>query len=403
MVNFKYQALSPDGVKVSGVVSALDEYAAIDKIKVKYPVVTKIEEVKENALDGILNFEVGPKYDPKALAVMCSQFSIILNSGVPIDTCLNMIAAQTKDKKLKKMLELSAEDVAQGTPIATAFEKNYSGLPVTFIETVRAGEVSGTLGDSFESLHDFYEKSYTLSQKVKSAMSYPMFVLAVGVVVLIVIMAFVMPKFTSMFDDLGGEIPGITKVLINITNFFQKWWLLIILFLVVGFIIFKVYTKSDQGRIEWAKVLLKMPVIGNLNTLQGATEFSSTMATLLKAGLTVGEALEVTSKVMSNAVLADSVHSMVEKIATGQELGNIMRQNEYFPQVLKEMTAVGEKTGELEATLETISEYYTNEYNYAVGQAISKLEPAMLIFLALFAGFIVIALYMPMFTMYDMM
>ena len=97
MVNFKYQALSPDGVKVSGVVSALDEYAAIDKIKVKYPIVTKIEEVKDNALNDILNFEVGPKYDPKALAVMCSQFSIILNSGVPIDTCLNMIAAQTKD------------------------------------------------------------------------------------------------------------------------------------------------------------------------------------------------------------------------------------------------------------------------------------------------------------------
>ena len=127
------------------------------------------------------------------------------------------------------------------------------------------------------------------------------------------------------------------------------------------------------------------------------------MATLLKAGLTVGDALEVTSKVMSNAVLADSVHSMVEKIATGQELGNIMKQNEYFPQVLKEMTAVGEKTGELEATLETIADYYTNEYNYAVGQAIAKLEPTMLIFLALFAGFIVIALYLPMFTMYDLM
>ncbi|MBQ6492454.1 MAG: type II secretion system F family protein [Erysipelotrichaceae bacterium] len=403
MVNFRYSALSPDGIKVSGVVSALDEYSAIDKIKVKYPVVIKIEEVKDNALNNILNFEIGAKYDPKALSVMCSQFSIILNSGVPIDTCLNMIAAQTKDKRLKKMLELSAEDVAQGTPIATAFEKNYSGLPVTFIETVRAGEMSGTLGDSFESLKTFYEKSYTLSQKVKSAMSYPMFVLAVGVVVLIVIMAFVMPKFTSMFDDLGGEIPAITKVLINITNFFQKWWLLIIAVLVFGFIGFKLYTKSDEGRIEWGKALLKMPVIGNLNTLQGATEFSSTMATLLKAGLTVGDALEVTSKVMSNAVLADSVHSMVEKIATGQELGNIMKQNEYFPQVLKEMTAVGEKTGELEATLETIADYYTNEYNYAVAQAIAKLEPTMLIFLALFAGFIVIALYLPMFTMYDLM
>ena len=160
MTSFKYSALSPDGAKVSGVVSAIDEYAAVDRIKAKYPVVLKIEEVKENSLDKILNFEIGSKYDAKALSVMCSQFSIILNSGVPIDECLKMIASQTNDKKLKKMLELSAEDVAQGTPIATAFEKNYSGLPVTFIETIRAGEQSGTLDSSFHSLAEFYEKSY---------------------------------------------------------------------------------------------------------------------------------------------------------------------------------------------------------------------------------------------------
>ena len=176
-----------------------------------------------------------------------------------------------------------------------------------------------------------------------------------------------------------------------------------ILVFVVIYIIFKVYTKSDKGRIEWGKFMLKVPVLGNLNTLQGATEFASTMATLLKAGLTVGDALEVTSKVLSNPALAEDVHGMVEKVATGQELGNIMRQNQYFPQVLKEMTAVGEKTGELEKTLETIADYYTNEYDYAVSQAIAKLEPTMMIFLAIFAGFIVIALYLPMFTMYDMM
>ena len=403
MTTYKYVAYSPDGAKVSGVVNAIDEYAAIDRIKAKYPVVEKVEEVKDSPINDILNFEIGKKFDPKALSVMCSQFSIILNSGVPIDACLNMIAAQTKDKKLKKMLELSAEDVAQGTSIAVAFEKNYPDLPVTFLETVRAGEVSGTLADSFESLKTFYEKSYTLNQKVKSATSYPKFVIAVGVVVLIVIMAFVMPTFTHMFDELGGELPGITKLLIKITDFFAKYWLVIFLVIAIGYIIFKLYTKSDKGRIEWGKFMLKAPVLGNLNTLQGATEFASTMATLLKAGLTVGEALEVTSKVITNPALAEDVHGMVEKIATGQELGNIMRQNQYFPQVLKEMTAVGEKTGELEKTLETIADYYTNEYDYAVSQAIAKPEPTMMIFLAIFAGFIVIALYLPMFTMYDMM
>ena len=403
MTSFKYSAISKDGAKVNGIVNAIDEYAAVDKIKAKYPVVVKIEEVKDSLANRILNFEIGSKYDAKALSVMCSQFSIILNSGVSIDACLNMIAAQTNDKKLKKMLELSAEDVAQGTPIAVAFEKNYSGLPVTFIETIRAGETSGTLDSSFETLAEFYEKSYTLAQKVKSAMTYPMFVLGVGVVVLIVVMAFVMPTFTSMFDDLGGELPGITKVLISITDFFQKYWLFMIAFLVLGFVIFKVYTHTEEGKRKWNEFLLKMPVLGNVNRLQGATEFASTMATLLHAGLTVGDALTVTSKVVNNYVYSEDIKQMAEKIATGNELGDLMRKDENFPQVLKEMTAVGEKTGELEKTLDTIADYYNQEYNYAVNQAISKLEPAMLVFLALFAGFIVIALYLPMFTMYNYM
>ncbi|MBR3251149.1 MAG: type II secretion system F family protein [Erysipelotrichaceae bacterium] len=403
MITYKYSAVSKDGAKVTGVIKAIDEYQAIDRIKAQYPVVVKIDEVKDTMMNRILNFEIGKKFDAKALSVMCSQFGIVLESGMPIDECLKMIAAQTKDKKIKKMLELSAEDVSQGTPIATAFEKNYPDLPITFLETIRAGEISGTLDKSFASLADFYERSYTLEQKVRAAMSYPLFVLGVAVVVLIVVMAFVMPTFTSMFEELGGELPGITKLLVSMTNFFQKWWLLITSILILLTIAIIIFRRSEAGRLKWDELMLRLPTIGNLNILQASTEFSSTMTTLLQAGLTVCDALNVTSRVISNYVIAKDVKSMEEKIKTGQELGNVIRSNEYFPQVLKEMTAVGEKTGELEKTLDTISTYYNNEYNYAVSQAISKLEPAMLIFLALFAGFIVIALYLPMFTMYNLM
>lgn len=403
MITYKYTALSREGVKVSGVTKAVDEYMAADKIKSTYPIVISIEEIKDNPLDKLLNMEVGKKFDAKALSIMCSQFSIVLESGVSIDECLKMIAAQTKDKKIKKMLELSAEDVAQGTGIADAFEKNYPDLPITFLETIRAGELSGTLDDSFASLQEFYENSYVFQQKVKSAMSYPMFVLFVAVAVLIVVMAFVMPTFTSMFDDLGGELPAVTKVLVGMSDFFAKYWPIMIATIALIFVSFKVYSSTEDGKINIAKLMLKAPLIGNLNVLQGATEFSSTMATLLKAGLTVGDALNATSKVMGNYVLSLDIKRMEEKLKTGAELGNVIRQNEYFPNVLKEMTAVGEKTGELEATLDTISKYYNNEYNYAVNKVISKIEPFMLIFLALFAGFIVIGLYLPMFTMYDMM
>ena len=403
MLTFKYKALSPDGVKVDGVIKAIDEFAAVDKIKATNPVVLKIEEVKDSRLSSILNAEMGPKYDPKALSVMCSQFAIVLGAGVPADSCLKMIAAQTKDKKLKKMLQLSAEDVAQGTPIATAFEKNYSGLPLTFLETIRAGEISGTLDSSFASLAVFYEKSYTLNQKVKAAMTYPMFVVGVAIIVLIVVMGFVMPKFIGVFDDLGGELPGITVFLINVTEFFSKYWLIMIGVLAIVTAAVIAWTHTEQGSIQWSKLMLKIPVLGNLNILQGATEFSSTMATLLNAGLTVSDAMEITSRVMSNYVLGLEIRSMSEKLKTGSELGDLMRKNTHFPEVLKEMCGVGEKTGELEKTLETISTFYTNEYNYEVNQAIAKLEPTLMVFLAIFAGFIVISLYLPMFTMYNLM
>ena len=149
--------------------------------------------------------------------------------------------------------------------------------------------------------------------------------------------------------------------------------------------------------------MLKAPVIGNINCIQASSEFASTMSTLLGAGFGVSDALLTTSKVVSNKVISNEIKNMAEQVVIGNELGKIMQMNKHFPQVLKEMTAVGEKTGELEATLETVSDYYTTEYDYEVSKLIGKLEPTMMIFLAIFAGFIVIALYLPMFSMYDLM
>ena len=405
MNTYKYSAISKDGAKVNGFLEAVDEYTAVSKIKLECPVVLSVEELKEQSgLAKFLNADIGgKKVDIKALSVMCSQFSIILSSGVPVDAAIRMIASQTVDKKLKTMLEKAAEDVAQGSTMSDSFARNYPQLPVLFIETVRAGEISGTIDRSFATLQKYYEKNYQLSAKIKQATSYPLFVLAVAVVVLIVIMGFVMPKFTSMFDELGASIPPMTKVLILVSNFFAKWWLLILFIIALFVILVEVWKHSDKGLYQWAELCLKFPVIGPINNLQACTEFSSTMSALLEAGMGVADSLEVTSKCMSNALHQKNVHGMVEKVQTGHMLGDVMKESGYFPQVLNEMTAVGEETGELAGTLSVIGDYYTNEYNFATQKAISKLEPTLLIFLALFAGFILIALYLPMFTMYDAM
>ena len=403
MVTYKYSAMSPDGAKVNGVIEAIDEFAAVERIKATCPVVLSISEVKSADENSILNMEIGSnKVDPKSLSVMCSQFATILSAGVDVASCMEMIGNQTEDKKLKKMLLNSAKDVAQGNSIAASMEKNCPGLPVTFIETVRAGELSGTLEDSFATLQTYFERNYQLKQKVKSALSYPMFVVVVAVIVVIVVMVKVVPTLTQVFGDLGGELPFITVLLINISKFFTKAWPIILLVAIVGFLAFKFYTNTEKGKIWWGKTLLSMPVMGKINTFSGSADFASTMSALLSAGLPVTNALEVTSKVLDNYVLGTETNKLAQKVQTGVKLGDAMRNAGVFPQTLTEMTAIGENTGELEKTLKTVGNYYSQEADYAMTAAISKLEPTLLVFLAAFAGFIVLAIYMPMFTMYNL-
>lgn len=402
MITYQYKAVSADGATVSGIVEASDEFTAVSKIKNTCPIVLKITPVKEK--HGLLTMEIGhKKIDAKALSVMCSQFNIILKSGVTISRCMEMIGDQTEDKQLKKMLINSAEDVAEGNSVASSFEKNCKGLPLTFIETIRAGEQSGTLERSFATLEKYYEKSNKTAQKVKQALSYPIFVIIVAVIVVIVVMVKVVPTLSGTFADLGGDLPGITKALIASSEFFQKYIWLIVAILAALVIGFKVLTNTEQGRIKWNTIKLKMPVFGKINKLNGASQFANTMSALLTAGLTVSQALEVTAKTMDNYVYNLETNKMAGKIEEGRRLGDCMRQAEYFPSTLTEMSAIGEETGELENTLETIGAYFDNEAEHATNQAISKLEPTIMVFLALFAGFIVISIYLPMFSMYDLM
>lgn len=403
MNTYRYRAVNHDGDKVRGVVQAVDEFEAVAKIKATCPVVTKITPVKEGG-EGFWQKEIGSsKVDPKSLSVMCSQFSIILGSGVPIAKCMELIGQQAEDKKIRKMLKKAAEDVAQGHGIASSFEKNCSGLPLTFVETIRAGEFSGTLENSFGTLEKYYEKSFKTNQKVKQAMSYPIFVLIVAVIVLIVVMAKVVPSLTATFMDLGGDLPGITRMMIAMSNFFAKYWLLMIGFLLLVIIGLKFYSKTEKGRIKLHTLRLKIPILGKIALLNGASQFANTMSALLEAGLSVHNALEITSKVMDNYVLGLETARMSGRIEEGRQLGECMRMCKFFPETLVEMCAIGEQTGELDETLETVGSYFDNEAAHATEKAISKLEPTILVFMALFAGFIVISIYLPMFTMYNMM
>ena len=404
MITYQYQAITKDGRRTKGVVQAIDEFAAVTKIKTTCPVVTSIKAVREKGGDGFFQMEIGiNKVNHKALAIMCSQFAIILKSGVPISKCIEMIAEQTEDKKLKKMLNSAAEDVSEGFGIARSFEKNCKGLPVTFVETVRAGEESGTLEDSFEALEKYYEKSYKTGQKIRRAISYPIFVVCVAIGVLVVVMVKVVPALVTSFVDLGGDLPGITKFLIASSEFFGKYWLLIIAIIAAIIAAIKIIGRNEDGKMFLNKVKLKMPVLGNIYLLNNSSQFANTMATLLTAGISIHNALAITAKVLDNYVLSREVSMMSGRIEEGKAFGECMRDTSTFPTTLVEMSAIGEETGELEATLETVGDYFDNEADHATEKAINKLEPAILVVMAAFAGFIVIAIYLPMFTMYSLM
>ncbi|MCH4153772.1 MAG: type II secretion system F family protein [Saccharofermentans sp.] len=403
METFKYYAQSVEGERRRGVIEAYDRFDAVSKIKVNFPIVLSIEQVKKTTLDNLLGHSVGKVVTSKYLSVACQQFAIILKAGIPIGQCVRMIADQTKNKQVRNELLKAADDITQGNGVAKSFEKNCPDFPITFFETVRSGEMSGRLDRSFASLSTFYAKSYKVNSKLKSALAYPTFMLALSVVVLIVIMAFVIPKLTKTFTDLGGQMPVPTRILIAMSNFFAHNFIaicVVIAIVVVGGII---YSHSESGKVTVSKIQLKLPIIGRIITYHACEQFSDTMSSMLSSGLMIDKALETTSKVMSNYIIRREIASMVERIQTGHTIAESMNQSRLFPDIMKQMVSVGEATGELEETLKTIGEYYTNEYDQATAKALAKLEPAILVFLSVFAGFIVISIYLPMFTVYDLM
>lgn len=404
MTTYQYRAIDTDGKATRGVVQATDEYTAVQKIRQTCPIITEISPVKESR--NVLSMEFGgkPKVNAKTLSVLCSQFAVMLKSGMPIGRCISMIAEQTEDKKLKKLLQEVAADVEDGSSLASSLERNGEGVfPSTFIETVRAGEQSGTIENSFSRMQVYYENRNKNQEKIKSAMSYPIFVLVIAVIVLIIIMAKVIPTLTSTFESLGGNLPVMTQITIAVSNFFAKWWMLIVIVILAAVIGLSVYFRTDKGSLVKGKLQLRMPVLGKINTANSAAQFADTMSVLLASGLTVNNAVEVTAKVMDNELFRRDVAAMQPKIEEGQPLGKCIEASGYFPDNLKQMTAIGEETGSLEDTLETIGEYYNNEASYRTKQALARLEPTLLILLAVFAGFIVISIYLPMFTMYNLM
>lgn len=397
MTTYKYKGISADGAKVSGVIKAYDEFEAVSQLRETCSVVTRIEAVPEQTGGVRLGAH---RIKAQELAILCSQFAIILTSGLPIVRCVEMVAAQARTREVQQVLRHVGEDVSGGYSLAQSFSNAGTAFPVTFIETIRAGEQAGTLELCFDRLHKYYDKSAKTHAKLVSTLVYPVLVLIVAAIVFLIIMLFAVPMFTATFAEMGSELPGITKGLMAVSGFFRHyWWTLLLAALAIG-IVRLLLRRSESGRLWLAAGKLKRSPLKRLHQMSAASQFAATMATMLTAGLPVTRSLEVTAGVVSNDLFADAVRRVRQGVEQGRDLADCMLADPTFPRLLTEMTGVGERSGNLEQTLTVIGDYFDNEVSVMTQRLLSLLEPAITIALAIITVVLLLAVYLPMFTMY---
>lgn len=400
MTTFRYKGRTADGTKVTGVIRAYDEFEAAGKLRGTVAVITRLEEVPEKQ-ENLLNRPIGQRIKEKELALLCSQFSIILTSGLSVERCVEMVAGQTKNKQTRRMLEKVAEEVGAGYSLAQSFENNAPYLPKTFVETIRAGEQSGTLEDCFRRLHSYYDRSAKTKAKVVSTLTYPAMVVVVAIVVFVIIIAVAVPAFTDAFTDIGaGQLPGITLGLMAVSSFFTRWWWLVLAVLALLLIAYLAARRTDRGRAALASWRLTKAPLRRLHTMSAAGQFAHSMATMLAAGLPVPRALEVTGHVMSNYTFSLAVQEVKQNVERGRTIADSMAAIPCFPQMLTEMVGVGERSGSLEETLDVIGGYFDNEVEITTTRLLSVLEPLITIALAVLVVILLLAVYLPMFSLY---
>ena len=407
MRTFNYTARSPEGVQHTGVVEVHSRNEAIRQLRDDGLIIEKLSEVSPTKRD--LDLRLGTKKaKEKSLAVLCDQFSILMKAGLPIVRTLLLLSDQVEDKTLKKILIEASDDVSAGYSLADSLEKNGDGLPTTFIESIRAGEESGSLETVFGRLKNYYEKTSRTKAKVKSAMIYPTFVMIIAVVVVAIIMIFAVPVFRSTFESMGTDLPAITQFVIDCSDFWVNYWWLVAIIIILAVVGVKVGKKNEKFRLAWSRLAVELPfggiqtpVLGRINLMNSASEYAGTMGVMLAAGLPIVRAVGVTSRSMTNYYMAHSLANTMVDVEAGKPLATALHNEGTMPDLAVEMTAVGEQTGSLEATMEVISEYYDNEVETATARAMSVLEPCIIVVLAVIVFVLLLSVYLPMFSMYD--
>lgn len=400
MPGYIYKAIGPDGKERKGNIQAASKEQALMRVKGDGLIPVEINE--ESLLTKDINISFGGKISPRDYCVFCRQMLAILSAGVSIINALQMLAEQTENVSLKKGIATLADEVGKGETLSNAMKKQPKVFPSIFVNLVEAGEATGTLEVSFERMALQFEKENQLKQVIKKALTYPIIVAFVAVGVIFAMMTFVIPTFMNMFSDMDVEMPAITQFVITLSDFFVAyWWLIIIVGVAVAFGI-KAYAKTISGRIVFGAMKIKLPVISNVQIKSSSAKFARTLSTLLRAGVPMIQALEITANSLDDNIhFQRAVLSARDQVANGASLSKPIKMCGLFPAMVVHMISIGEETGNLEDMLENVAEYYEEEVTTATEQMMTVLEPMMILVLALIVGVIILAILQPMMTLYD--
>lgn len=395
MPSFEWKGKARGGQDKAGVLVA-DSKAAAEAILRRQQIVTSIvkEKGKEIAVP-----KLGGKVPSKNIAIFTRQFSVMIDAGLPLVQCLEILANQQDHKGFQRVLTQVRQDVETGSNLADAMRRHPRTFNDLFTNMIAAGEAGGILDTILQRLAVYIEKSVKLNAQVKSAMIYPVAVIGIAIIVIIVILWKVIPVFASLFASLGAELPMPTKIVIAMSDFIAAYWWIIAI-LITAFVIFmRRYYKTYKGRRVLDGLLLKTPILGMLLRKIAVARFCRTLATLTASGVPILDGLEITAKTSGNAVLEDAIMSVKKQVEEGKTISEPLADTGVFPSMVVQMIAVGEQTGALDSMLSKIADFYEDEVDTAVAGLMKLLEPVLIAFLGLSIGFIVIAMYMPMFAL----
>jgi type IV pilus assembly protein PilC len=339
------------------------------------------------------------KIKTKDIVIFTRQFSTMINAGLPLVQCLDILASQQPNPTFKKMLNQIKQDVEGGSTFADSLGKHPKVFDNLYVNLVAAGEIGGVLDTVLNRLAVYMEKNEALKNKVKSAMTYPIIVLCVAFGVVAVLMLFVIPTFQDMFTQFGSSLPGPTQLVVDLSHFFRNYWYLIFGVIILLIIALKWARKQEKGRYYTDKLALKLPIFGTLIQKVAVAKFTRTLGTMISSGVPIMDGLDITSKTAGNVIVENAIRAVRSAISEGRSMAEPLEQTGIFPGMVVQMISVGEATGAMDQMLSKIADFYDEEVDTAVEALTSALEPMLMVFLGGIIGFVVVAMYLPIFKM----